>query len=90
DEKDVTMSRVRGVGHWKRECPNVVHDGVIQQSTDVGTFQNVRGPKLRGQNQNFQNNMVQMQGLQPMQQIQMLRVQPAQMQQVQQQVPMVP
>ncbi|KAJ1177284.1 hypothetical protein NDU88_002545 [Pleurodeles waltl] len=79
-----------GVGHWKRECPNVVHDGVIQQSTDVGTFQNMRGPKLRVQNQNFQNNMVQMQGLQPMQQMQMLRVQPAQMQQVQQQVPMVP
>ncbi|KAJ1107905.1 hypothetical protein NDU88_005292 [Pleurodeles waltl] len=79
-----------GVGHWKQECPNVVHDGVVQQSTDVGTFQNMGGPKLRGQNQNFQNNMVQMQGLQPMQQIQMLRVQPAQVKQVQQQVPMVP
>ncbi|KAJ1114848.1 hypothetical protein NDU88_003078 [Pleurodeles waltl] len=50
----------------------------------------MRGPKLRGQNQNFQNNMVQMQGLQPMQQMQMPHVQPAQMQQVQQQVPLVP
>ncbi|KAJ1180644.1 hypothetical protein NDU88_005864 [Pleurodeles waltl] len=79
-----------GVGHWKWECPNAVHDGVVQQSTDVVTFLNVRGPKLRGQNQNFQNNMVQMQGLQPMQQMQMPHVQPAQMQQAQQQVPMVP
>ncbi|KAJ1155142.1 hypothetical protein NDU88_007877 [Pleurodeles waltl] len=73
-----------GVGHWKRECPMVVQDGVVQQRNDVGTFQNVRG-----QNQNFQNNMVEMQGLQPVQQMQMPRVQPAQMQQVQQQVPMV-
>ncbi|KAJ1190954.1 hypothetical protein NDU88_000272 [Pleurodeles waltl] len=79
-----------GVGHWKRECPNVVQDGVVQQSTNVGTLQNVRGPKMRSQNQNFQNNMVQMQGLQPMQQMQMARVQPAQMQQVPQQIPMVP
>ncbi|KAJ1106111.1 hypothetical protein NDU88_003514 [Pleurodeles waltl] len=74
-----------GVGHWKRECPNVV-----QQSTNVGTLQTMKGPKLRNQNPSFQNNMIQMQGLQPMQQMQMLRVQPAQMQQVQQQVPMVP
>ncbi|KAJ1084706.1 hypothetical protein NDU88_004852 [Pleurodeles waltl] len=69
-----------GLGHWKRECPMVVHDGVVQQSNDVSTFQNVRGPKMRGQNQNFQNNMVQMQGLQPVQQMQMPRVQPAPMQ----------
>ncbi|KAJ1090537.1 hypothetical protein NDU88_003667, partial [Pleurodeles waltl] len=61
-----------------RECPNVVQDGVIQQSTNVSTLQNMRGPKLRNQNPNFQNNMVQMQGLQPMQQ--MPRVQPVQMQ----------
>ncbi|KAJ1218343.1 hypothetical protein NDU88_005924 [Pleurodeles waltl] len=79
-----------GLGHWKRECLNVVQDGVIQQSTNIGTLQNMKGPKLRNQNPNFQNNMIQMQGLQPMQQMQMLRVQPAQIQQVQQQVPMVP
>ncbi|KAJ1116718.1 hypothetical protein NDU88_004924 [Pleurodeles waltl] len=78
------------MGHWKWECPNVVQDGVVQQSTNVGPLQNTRGPKLRNQNPNFQNNMVQMQGLQPMQQMQMPRVQPAQMQQVQQQVPMAP
>ncbi|KAJ1139272.1 hypothetical protein NDU88_005647 [Pleurodeles waltl] len=34
-----------GMGQWKRECPMVVQDGVVQQTNDVGTFQNVRGPK---------------------------------------------
>ncbi|KAJ1155398.1 hypothetical protein NDU88_008128 [Pleurodeles waltl] len=77
-----------GVGQWKRECPMMVQDGV-QQSNVVSTFQNVRGPRVRGQNQNFQNNMVQMQGLQPIQQIQMPRVKQALVQQVQQQIPLV-
>ncbi|KAJ1208197.1 hypothetical protein NDU88_003583 [Pleurodeles waltl] len=79
-----------GVGHWKRECPNVVQDGVVQQSTNVSTLQKVRGPKLRHQNPNFPNNLAKMQGVQPMQQMQMPLFQPAQMQQVQQQVPLVP
>ncbi|KAJ1180682.1 hypothetical protein NDU88_005899 [Pleurodeles waltl] len=68
----------------------MVQEGVVQQSNDVNAFQNVKGPRLRGPNPNFQNNMVQMQGLQPMQQLQMPRVQPMQMQQMQQPVPMVP
>ncbi|KAJ1124395.1 hypothetical protein NDU88_002856 [Pleurodeles waltl] len=61
----------RGIGHWKRECPMMVQEGVVQQSNDVSTFQNVKGPRMRGPNPNFQNNMVQMQGPQPMQQVQM-------------------
>ncbi|KAJ1116727.1 hypothetical protein NDU88_004933 [Pleurodeles waltl] len=36
-----------GVGHWKRECPMVVQDGVVQQSNDVGTFKNVRGIEVQ-------------------------------------------
>ncbi|KAJ1156041.1 hypothetical protein NDU88_008766 [Pleurodeles waltl] len=79
-----------GVGHWKRECPNMVQDGAVQQSTNVGTLQNKRGPKMRHQNPNFQNNLAQMQGVQPMQQMQMRRFQSIQMQPVQQQIPMVP
>ncbi|KAJ1124334.1 hypothetical protein NDU88_002795 [Pleurodeles waltl] len=79
-----------GVGHWKRECPMMVQEGVVQQSNDVNAFQNVKGPRMRGPNLNFQNNMVQMQGLQPLQQVQMLRVQPVQMQQMQQQIPVAP
>ncbi|KAJ1098685.1 hypothetical protein NDU88_003792 [Pleurodeles waltl] len=79
-----------GVGHWKRECPMMVQEGVVQQSNDVSAFQNVKGPSLRGPIPNFQNNMIQMQGLKPMQQVQMPRVQPMQIQQMQQQAPMVP
>ncbi|KAJ1155764.1 hypothetical protein NDU88_008493 [Pleurodeles waltl] len=67
----------------------MVQEGVVHQSNDVNAFQNVKGPRMRGPNPNFQNNMVQMQGLQPMQQVQMPRVQPMQMQQMQQQVPLV-
>ncbi|KAJ1164467.1 hypothetical protein NDU88_004904 [Pleurodeles waltl] len=78
-----------GVGHWKRECPMMVQDGVVQQSNDFSAFQNVRGPRMRGPNPNFHNNLVQMQGLQPMQKMQMPRVQPEQVQQVQQEIPMV-
>ncbi|KAJ1169060.1 hypothetical protein NDU88_000966 [Pleurodeles waltl] len=89
-KKMSTCHMCGGVGHWKRECPNVVQDGVFQQSSNVCTLQNVRRPKLRHQNPNFQNNLVQMQGVQPMQQMQMPRVQPLQMHQVQHQVPMVP
>ncbi|KAJ1175251.1 hypothetical protein NDU88_000539 [Pleurodeles waltl] len=80
------------VGHWKRECPMMVQEGVGQQNNDVNTFQTMRGPKLRGPNPNFQNNINQLQGLQPMQpqQVQMPRVQMAQLQPMQQQFPMVP
>ncbi|KAJ1176374.1 hypothetical protein NDU88_001656 [Pleurodeles waltl] len=80
------------VGHWKRECPMMVQEGVGQQNNDVNAFQNMRGPKLRGPNPNFQNNMNQMQGLQSIQpqQVQMPRAQMAQLQPMQQQFPMVP
>ncbi|KAJ1093264.1 hypothetical protein NDU88_006369 [Pleurodeles waltl] len=80
------------VGHWKRECPMMVQEGVGQQNNDVNAFQTMRGPKLRGPNPNFQNNINQMQGLQPMQpqQVQMPRVQMTQLQPMQQQFPMVP
>ncbi|KAJ1105190.1 hypothetical protein NDU88_002598 [Pleurodeles waltl] len=80
------------VGHWKWECPMLVQEGVGQQNNDVNSFQNMRGPKLRGPNPNFQNNVNQMQGLQPIQsqQMQMPRVQMAQLQPMQQQFPMVP
>ncbi|KAJ1091547.1 hypothetical protein NDU88_004667 [Pleurodeles waltl] len=79
-----------GVGHWKRDCPNMVQDGAVQQSINVGTLQNPRGPKIRHQNPNFLNNLVQMPGVQPMQQMQMLRFQSVSVQPVQQQIPMVP
>ncbi|KAJ1215713.1 hypothetical protein NDU88_003321 [Pleurodeles waltl] len=80
------------VGHWKRECPMMVQEGVGQQNNDVNAFQTMRGPKLRGPNPNFQNNINQLQGLQPMQpqQVQMPRVQMTQLQPMQQQFPMVP
>ncbi|KAJ1178545.1 hypothetical protein NDU88_003790 [Pleurodeles waltl] len=71
----------RGVGHWKRDCPNMVQDGAVQHS---------RGLKIRHQNPNFQNNSVQIQGVQPVQQMQMPWFQSVQMQPVQQQIPMVP
>ncbi|KAJ1192662.1 hypothetical protein NDU88_001968 [Pleurodeles waltl] len=79
-----------GVGHWKREGPNMVQDGAVQQGTNVGALQNSRGPKIRHQNPNFLNNLVQMQGVQPMQQMQMPHFQSIQLQPVQQQIPMVP
>ncbi|KAJ1191684.1 hypothetical protein NDU88_001000 [Pleurodeles waltl] len=80
------------VGHWKRECPKMVQEGVGQQNNDFNAFQNMRGPKLRGPNPNFQNNVNQMQGLQPIQpqQVQMHLAQMAQLQPMQQQFPMVP
>ncbi|KAJ1170742.1 hypothetical protein NDU88_002614 [Pleurodeles waltl] len=78
------------VGHWKRECPMMIQEGVVQQDGDVNTFQNVRVARIRGPNPNFQNNMNQMQNSQPVQQMQMPRAQMTQLQPVQLQGPMVP
>ncbi|KAJ1115214.1 hypothetical protein NDU88_003440 [Pleurodeles waltl] len=75
------------VGHWKRECPLIVQDGVVQQSGDVNTFQTVKVPRMRALNPNVQN---QLQNFQPMQQVQVPRAQVTQLQPIQQQVPMVP
>ncbi|KAJ1125552.1 hypothetical protein NDU88_003980 [Pleurodeles waltl] len=79
-----------GMGHWKRDCPNMVHDGTVQQSMSVGAQQNPRGPRMRQQNQNYQNNLAQMSGVQPMQQMQTPRFQTVSVQPMQQQIPMVP
>ncbi|KAJ1198531.1 hypothetical protein NDU88_002370 [Pleurodeles waltl] len=78
------------MGHWKREFPMMLQEGVVQQNNDVNTFQNVKAPRLRGPNPNFQNDVNQMQNHQPMQQVQMPCVRLTQLQQMQQQVPMVP
>ncbi|KAJ1153431.1 hypothetical protein NDU88_006190 [Pleurodeles waltl] len=78
------------IGHWKQECPMMVQEGVVQQSNDINSFQNVRGPRVRGPNPNFQNNLNQVQNFQPMQQVQMPRAQMSQLQPIQQQVTMVP
>ncbi|KAJ1099192.1 hypothetical protein NDU88_004296, partial [Pleurodeles waltl] len=79
-----------GVGHWKRDCPNMVHDGTVQQSLNVCTQQNPRGPRMRHQNPNLQNNSMQMPGVKPMQQMLMPRFQNVTVQPMQQQIPMVP
>ncbi|KAJ1217715.1 hypothetical protein NDU88_005306 [Pleurodeles waltl] len=42
------------VGHWKRECPLMAQDGVVQQG-DVSTFQTVKVPKMKGFIPNVQN-----------------------------------
>ncbi|KAJ1108670.1 hypothetical protein NDU88_006046 [Pleurodeles waltl] len=79
-----------GMGHWKRDCSNMVHDGTVQQSMSVGAQQNPRGPRMRQQNPNLQNNLIQMPGVQPMQQMLLPRFQNVPMQSMQQQIPMVP
>ncbi|KAJ1081354.1 hypothetical protein NDU88_001536 [Pleurodeles waltl] len=78
------------IGHWKQEYLMLVQEGVVQQTNDINSFQNMRGPRMRGPNPNFQNNMNQVQTFQPMQQVQMPCVQMTQLQPMQQQVPTVP
>ncbi|KAJ1150238.1 hypothetical protein NDU88_003033 [Pleurodeles waltl] len=34
------------IGHWKWECPMMVQEGVVQQSNDINSFQNMRGPRV--------------------------------------------
>ncbi|KAJ1192633.1 hypothetical protein NDU88_001940 [Pleurodeles waltl] len=41
------------VEHWKRDCPLIVQDGVLQQSGDVDTFQTVKVPRMRELRQIF-------------------------------------
>ncbi|KAJ1188136.1 hypothetical protein NDU88_004901 [Pleurodeles waltl] len=45
------------VGHWKRECPNMVQDGAVQQSTNVGAMTKFTRPKNKTSEPKFSEQL---------------------------------